>query len=201
MAMSTVNNISGKSLGRRPAGEDTKGKIIAAAQSGFAEYGYDRTSFRQIAATAGVDPALVVHYFGTKQQLFVAAMLPLFEVPKLLPDALAGDRASIGHRLANLFVTLITNEATRKLMLGMFRSVSSEEQAASIVRNFVQGAIVDQVQQHLPGPNQALQANIVSGQLIGIFVARHIVKIEPLASVSNEELIEYLAPRLQAHFE
>jgi len=198
--MSGVKSISGKSTGRRPAGDDTKGKIIAAAQDGFARAGYDRTSLRQIATAAGVDAALIVHYFGTKQQLFIKAMMPIFDGPKRLPNALDGDTETIGFRLATLFVEIMMNPSSQQLMLGIFRSVSSEEQAAEMLRSFIRQAIMERIKQYLPGPNKDLQANILGSQLIGIFVARYIVKVEPIANVDKDELIQYLAPRLQAHF-
>jgi AcrR family transcriptional regulator len=199
--MSRVNSISGKNIGRRPGNSDAKEKILNAARTLFAVSGYDRTSLRQIAGTASVDASLIVHYYGSKQRLFVEAMLPLFEGPKLLPIALQGSKEDIGLRLSTFFVTMTSDPAVKNLMLGVFRSASSEEQAAIIIRKFVQARIIDLVEQHLPGPNKTLQANILGSQMIGLFIARYIVKLEPLASATNEELIEYLAPRVQAHFE
>ncbi|HEY2003693.1 MAG TPA: TetR family transcriptional regulator [Candidatus Saccharimonadia bacterium] len=199
--MSEVNSISGKSLGRRPGPGDAKEAIVEAARVQFAKNGYDRTSMRQVAAEASVDPSLIVHYFGTKQRLFIESMLPLFEAPKLLPVALAGDKGTIGLRLATLFIKMTSDMSVQKLMLGVFRSVSSEEEASKMARNFVQDGIMDLVEQYLPGPNRKLQANILGGQMVGLFVARYIIKVEPLVSASPDELIEYLAPRLQAHFD
>jgi len=199
--MKGVNSISNKPVGRRPGVHDTKEKIITAARTLFADKGFDRTSIRHIAALADVDPALVMHYFGTKQQLFMESMLPLFEGPRLLPNAMQGDITTIGNRLATFFVTMISEQATQNLILGLFRSISSEERAAVMAREFIQGGIIEHVEPFLPGPNKKLQANLLGAQLVGIFVARLIIKAEPIASSSPEELITYLAPRLQSHFE
>jgi len=201
MNMNSVNSISNKNVGRPAGGSDAKEKILEAARTLFADSGYDRTSLRQVATRAGVDASLIMHHFGSKQQLFVAAMVPLFEGPKRLPDALSGDRHGIGRRLATLFATITSHPPTRELMLGLFKSASSEEQAAAMLRTFAQEMILRNVESYLPGPNRKLQTNILGAQIIGTFFARYVIKIEPLAGASTEELIEYLAPRLQAHFE
>jgi len=199
--MNRVNSISNKPSGRRPGNENTKAKIMSVAQTLFAEAGYDRVSMRQIATLAHVDAALIVHYFGTKQKLFTEAMLPLLEGPKRLPSAMPGDRQTIGMRLATLFVGIITAPESQRLMLGVFRSASAEAQAAIMLREVVQKTIIDQIEDCMPGPHKKLQATILGSQLIGVFVARYIVKIEPIASADPDELIAYLAPRLQAHFD
>lgn len=199
--MASVKSISNKKLGRRPGGEDTRAKIVTAAQTQFAAEGYGHASLRQIGSLAEVDPALIIHYFGTKQRLFAEAMLPLFEGPKLLPAALEGSKNGIGLRLAELFVKMTSQPSAQKLMLGLFRSASSEERAAEMIRSFIQTGIIDRVEKFLPGPNKKLQANILGGQMVGIFITRYVLKVEPIANVTAEELIAYLAPRLQAHFE
>jgi AcrR family transcriptional regulator len=198
--MNSVKSMSGKNLGRRPGNENTKAKIIGAAQICFAQHGYDRAPLRQVATLAQVDPALILHYFGTKQQLFIEAMLPLFEGPKMLPAAMRGDASGIGTRLATLFIKLTSEPTVQQLMLGLFKSVSSERQAAVLLSEFVRTNVIEQLEPYLPGPNKKLQANIIGSQLVGIFMARYVIKVEPIASTTDSEVIEYLAPRLQAHF-
>lgn len=198
--MSEVNT-NRKNRGRRPTGgNNVKDSILKAASDLFARQGYDRTSLRHIASAAEVDPSLILHYFGSKKKLFVTSMAPLLEGPRRLPTALEGDSKNIGERLATMFVKLIANDETQKLMLGMFRSVSSDTESASVLQEFVEDAIMTTIEEYLPGPNKRLQANILGSQMIGIFVARYIVKVEPLASIDDDQLIKYLAPRIQAHF-
>lgn len=199
--MNSVNSISTKSVGRPQGGSDAKEKILDAARKLFAENGFDRSSLRQIAMLAGVDPSLISHHFGSKQKLFVEAVFPLLDGPRLLPSAFEGDRATLGLRLATLFVSLASQPSTQDLMLGILRSVSSEEKAAEMVRRFMGNTMTATVTSQLPGPNKELQANILSGQMIGVFVARYIVKAEPIASISSEELIQYLTPRIQSYFD
>lgn len=198
--MGNVNNISEKTSGRRAVEHHSKSSILKAAQTEFAKDGYDKTTLRQIAKTADVNAAMIVHFFGSKQKLFVEAMVPIFEGPKQLPQALEGDIVTLGFRLATRFVTITSQPSTQKLMLGLLKSVSSEEKAAEMLRIFIGEAIINRVKPFLPGKNKELQANILGSQLVGIFIARYIIKIEPLASTDASELIKYLAPRLQAHF-
>lgn len=198
-SMSGVNSISGKSVGRPNGTSNAKEKILHAARIEFANEGYG-TSLRKIATQAVVDPSLIVHYFGNKQQLFVESMLPLFEGPRKIPDVFNGDKSQIGERLATMFILLTSEPFTRNLMLGLFKSISTEEKAAEMVHQFIQASIIDLIEHHLPGPNKKLQANIVGSQMIGLFIARYIIKVEPIASAKNDELIAYLAPRIQAHF-
>lgn len=198
--MNEVNSATKKSSGRRPKGNAAKDDILRAASSLFASKGYDKTSLRLIASVAEVDPSLILHYFGSKKKLFVTSMAPLMEGPKLLPQALHGDIDAAGERLAKAFVTLTSSNETREMMLGMFRSASSDTGAADALHQFVEDTIMKAIEPYLPGPNKKLQANILGGQMIGVFVARYIVKLEPIASINDDELIRYLAPRLQAHF-
>lgn len=198
--MNEVNRTGKKSSGRRPGDSTAKEGILRTASSLFARQGYDKTSLRQIASTAQVDPSLILHYFGSKRKLFVTSMAPLMEGPKLLPEALSGNDNTVGERLAAMFVNLLSTGETQKMMLGMFRSASSDADAADALRQFVESAIMKTVEEYLPGPDKKIQANILGSQMIGIFVARYIVKLEPIASIDDDQLIKYLAPRLQAHF-
>lgn len=198
--MSGVNSTNKKRVGRRPAASNAKEAILKAASSLFASQGYDRASLRHIASVAEVDPSLILHYFGSKKNLFVTSMAPLMEGPRMLPEALRGDNDTAGERLAAKFVALISDGQTREMMLGMIRSVSSDAAAADALRQFVEDAIMKTIEEFLPGPNKRLQANILGGQLIGLFVARYIVKLDPIASIDDDQLVKYLAPRLQAHF-
>lgn len=147
-----------------------------------------------------MDPALILHYFGSKKKLFVASMAPLMEGPRMLPEALKGDSDTAGERLAIAFVGIMGDSQTREMMLGMIRSASSDAAAADTLRQFVESAIMKAIEEYLPGPNRQLQANILGSQMIGLFVARYIVKLEPVASIDDSQLVAYLAPRLQAHF-
>ena len=202
--MKTVNNISGKRAGRPTGSSDARKHILQAAQLLFARKGLDQTTMRQIAAEAGVTSALVVHYFGSKQQLFVESIHPLLfaqESPRLLGAIADGTRETIGLRLAQAFVDMISDDKRRTLLLGILRSATSDEKAANALRDSVQNILLDEVEKNIPGPDSRLKATLVGAQLIGLIVIRYISKVEPLASATPEAIVKYLGPRLQAHFD
>src|SRR5262249_6221058 len=126
-----------KRTGRRPGASDTREQIALAARTLFAELGYERTSFRRIAAAARVDPALVVHFYGSKEALFRQGMA----LPPAIADALArladGPRETMGRRLAEVVVGALENPASRAITLGRIRCATTHPDAAALVRETV----------------------------------------------------------------
>lgn len=189
--------------GRRRGAPDTKGEILAAASTVFGEKGYDGATMRAIAAEAGVDPALVHHYFGTKEKLFLAAMEIPFD-PALIAAAVAGRGADagIGERAIRTFIAVWGQPAGRGPMLALLRSAMQHEAAARLLRQFVTRALLDRVLVAFEGvPNGALRAEAMVSHLIGLAIIRYVVKLEPIASVPDEELIALVAPVLQQYYD
>ena len=182
--------------GRRAGASQTREQIAAAARTLFAEAGYERATFRAIAAEAGVDPALVVHFYGSKDELFREVM----QLPPELAGALAGlaegpaDQA--GRRLAGFVVGAMENPASRSLVLGRIRCASSHPDAAAMVRELV-GRDVVRLTAAISGDRPELRAVLIGSQLVGILITRYVVGVEPLASLPPEQLIEQLAPPFQ----
>ena len=130
---------------------DTRGEILDAARHEFAEKGYDGASVRGIARAASVDPALVHHFFGSKQQVFVAAMALPVDPGDMVPDVLAGDPAQLGERFARVFLGLWSNPEFREPMLGLLRSATTSEEGAAMLREFVGTALLGRLAQSLEG--------------------------------------------------
>src|SRR4051794_25139206 len=132
-----MSSAPAKRTGRRPGAPETRDQIAAAARSLFAELGYERATFRAIAAAAGVDPALVVHFYGSKEDLFREVMA----MPPAIADALEhiadGPRETAGRRLAELVVGALENPASREVLLGRIRSAATHPDAAALVRETV----------------------------------------------------------------
>ena len=126
-----------KRTGRRPGASDTREQITVAARVQFAEMGYERATFRGIAAAAGVDAALVVHFYGSKENLFREVMQLPAEISEALVRIAEGPRDQMGRRLAELVVAALENPATRPVVLGRIRSASSHPDAAALVRETV----------------------------------------------------------------
>lgn len=185
--------------GRRPRGADTRGEILAAARELFAERGFDRTSMRLVARRAGVDAALIAHYFHSKESLFLQAVELPIEPELVLPAVVAGDRRRVGERVARLLVTLLDEERARSQLTSLVRAAASEPTAAALVRTLVQTRILAPIARALDSDEPDLRASLASSQVVGIVMARHVVEVEPLASLTPERLASLLAPTLQRY--
>ncbi len=183
--------------GRRPGSVDTRGQILAAARAEFAAKGYDGASVRGIARQADVDPALVHHYFGTKEKVFVAAMALPFDPAERLPQVLAGDPAQLGERLVRMFLEIWSEPDFRTPMLGMVRSAFTGEQGAKLLREFVGSALLGRVAQ--AGTVDPLRVQTAAAQMVGVVILRHVVRLEPLASADEEEIVALVAPTVQRY--
>ncbi len=185
--------------GRRPGTTDTRERIVAVARGLFGERGLDGVSVRAVASEAGVDPALVHHYFGTKQRLFVAAMELPFDVQRMIPILLTGPPEETGLRLAQIFLSIWEDPVTRAPLLGILRSAVTDPGAAEMVREFVLTHIVGPIVAALGTSDPDLRVTLIGSQVIGLALGRYILKIEPLASVSRETIVAALAPTLQRY--
>jgi len=189
---------SGPPRGRRRGSPDTRSAILLAARSSFAKHGFAGTTIRGVAGSAGVDAALVHHYFGTKEQVFVAAMQLPFQPGELLPQALAGDPAGVGERLVRLFLGAWDSPDFRAPMLGMLRSAMTGEQGAAMLREFVGAALIGRVADAV-GPVDALRVQAAAAQMVGVVILRHVIRLEPLASASVDDVVALIAPSVQRH--
>lgn len=185
--------------GRRPGVSGTREAIAAAARRLFAEHGYDRTTLRAIARQARVDPALVVHFFGSKQRLFLAVVELPFEPAQVMPGILAGDRSEVGRRFAGFVVDLLENPESRSRVVGLVRAAASEPAAARVMRELLAGRILGPLAAALGTGDSELRATLVGSQVVGLVMARYVVGVEPLAALEPEALVDALAPTLQRY--
>ena len=186
--------------GRRPGNQDTREEILAAARQAFAERGYDGASIRQIATGAGVDPALVHHYFGTKDDLFLAALQVPIDPAKLLPEVLAPGPDGIGERLVRMFLG-IWDSPVGTTAAAVLRSALSHDWSARMVRDFLTTQILRRVTKALDlDPKEApLRTSLVASQMGGLALVRYIVRIEPLASAPAETVVAAVGPTVQRY--
>ncbi|MFI5925288.1 TetR family transcriptional regulator [Micromonospora sp. NPDC051543] len=186
--------------GRRPGNPDTREAILDAARATFAERGFDAAPIRAIAATAGVDPALVHHYFGTKDQLFRAAMNFPVDPAELLPAVLAGDQDGVGERLVRTFIGIWDSPAG-SAGVALVRSVLSSEWTARLLREFVTTQVLRRVLDQLDvDPAEVpMRGSLVATQLIGLAMIRHVVRLEPVASADPELLVATIGPSVQRY--
>ncbi|MFF7180291.1 TetR family transcriptional regulator [Streptomyces sp. NPDC008121] len=180
-------------------GPGARQRIMEAARAQFAERGYDKTSVRGIAKAAGVDPALVHHYFGTKDELFAAAVEISFEPALVVPQVLGGPLDGIGERLARYFIGVWENPATRAPLLAIIRSALTHEAAAKVLRGFVLRRLLERVAADLEVPDPKFRAELAASHMIGIAILRYVIQVEPLASADPEEIVALVAPTLQRY--
>jgi AcrR family transcriptional regulator len=185
--------------GRRPGDSGTREAIRAAASRQFAELGYDRSSMRSIARDAGVDPALVAHFFGSKHQLFVDVVELPFDPEQVVATIFAGEREELGRRLADFLVTALEIPEARRRITGIVRAAASEPDAARMVRDLITREIFTRVVEALGVDDADLRASLLGSQTVGLVMARYIVGIEPLASLPPERVAAAIAPNLQRY--
>ncbi len=185
--------------GRRRGSADTRGRILEAARASFAERGFDGATMRDVAARAGVDAALVHHYFGSKQQLFVAAMeLPIdfaAEVPRLLD----GPASRIGERFTGFVLDLWDRPEVRPLLLGLVRSATTDPVAGAMMRRLLEEGPLLAIAAALDRPDARLRASLAGSQFIGLLLARYVVGVEPLASAEREAVVTAVGPTIQRY--
>ncbi|WNI31078.1 TetR family transcriptional regulator [Streptomyces sp. ITFR-6] len=180
-------------------GPDARTRILEAARTEFSERGYDKTSVRGIAKAAGVDAALVHHYFGTKDEVFAAAIELSFEPALVLPDILGSSTEGLGERLAGYFIGVWENPASRAPLLAIMRSAMTHEAAAKVLRVFVLRRLLDRIADQLDVPDATFRAELVASHMVGIAVLRYVIRAEPLASADPQKIIAMVGPTLQRY--
>ncbi|MEV6178722.1 TetR family transcriptional regulator [Streptomyces sp. NPDC052016] len=188
--------------GRPPRAEsaDTRDRILTAARAEFSERGYEKTSVRGIAKAAGVDSALVHHYFGTKEQVFAAAVEVAFAPALHAPETVAeGPLDGIGERLTRFIFGIWENPTTRAPLLAIVRSAVNNETAAAVFRRLVASQLLRRIAVQLDLPDAELRSELAAAQLVGTAILRYVIKLEPLASADLEQIVARLAPVVQGH--
>lgn len=184
----------------RPAGKSrAREQILAAARAAFAESGYDAATIRDVARRAGVDPALVHHYFGAKQQLFVAAVELPVDPTELIARIFEGDVESLGDRIAHTFLGVWDGSGGGSPMVALIRSATSNDQAAAMFREFITANLLGALADRLDAADSRLRATLAASQLIGVALLRYVIRLEPLASAPADEVAALIAPTLQRY--
>jgi AcrR family transcriptional regulator len=186
--------------GRRPGPSETREAILRAGRELFAEHGYEGTTIRAVAAAAGVDPALVIHYFQTKAGLFIASVEFPYDPQTEVPWLFAQGRRHVGERLARLFVETWDSQGLRNPIITLLRSATTEPAAAALMRDFMRVELFTPLMERFDVDHPLLRADLVASQLLGLGLARYVIRFEPLASADAESVIACVAPTLQRYF-
>jgi len=189
--------------GRRPGRQNTREAVLQAARLAFAEAGYDRASVRQIAAAAGVDTALVHHYFGTKEQLFQAAVEFPVDLPTTLARVADGPVGGLGQRLVDTFLEAWEHPVSGPALEALIRGALAHRVYGRLIREFFAVHIVRSVGVRLEGVVPAdevpIRANFVASQLFGLAVVRYLLRFEPMASLPRDAVATTVAPTIQRY--
>ena len=185
--------------GRRPGTPDTRDAILAVARREFATRGYDATSLRGIATEAKVDPALLIHYFGTKEGLFVAATGLPAGLPELFGSLTALPRHDCVQALVRGYLHVVDSDKSRNAILALVRSAVSNDKAAAMLREFLTAELLPVIARLTGHPDARLRASLVAAQLIGIATLRHVLQVEPLASASPDEIVTLATPAIEQY--
>jgi len=188
----------GRRRGRRPAGQDTKDALLAAARTEFSAQGYQGARVRSIAAAAGVDAAMVNHWFGGKEGLFAAAMDLPINPEAVLARILDGALDQLGERIVRTFLS-VWDGTGGGAFAALLRSVASHEQAATMIREFVTEVVFGRLADVVGPDRPQLRATLCGSQMVGLGMARYVIKLEPLASTDAATLAAIIGPNLQRY--
>jgi AcrR family transcriptional regulator len=183
--------------GRWRSGLQNRQRILEAARAEFARQGYDRATIRGIAVGAGVDPAMVFYFFGSKQGLFAAAMALPDSPNESLASMLKAGLDGLGPRLVRRFLEVWDTAETIEPLLLLTRSAGTEDESAMMLRDFLQREVGDQLAQALGKPDAQFRVALVVAQFMGLAMARYLVRLEPMASASHDTLVAWLGPVVQ----
>ncbi|MCV7279305.1 TetR/AcrR family transcriptional regulator [Mycolicibacterium flavescens] len=194
-----MTNAERKRPGRPPGPSDTRDRILAVARELFARNGIDKTSIRAIAAQADVDPALVHHYFGTKTQLFAAAIHIPIDPMDVIGPLKKVPVEDIGRTLPSLLLPLWDSEAGKGFIATLRSLLAGND--PSLVRSFLQEVIAKEVGSRVDDPpgSGRLRVQFVASQLVGVVMARYILELEPFKSLPVEQIVDTIAPNLQRY--
>ena len=189
--------------GRRPGGADTRAVIVEAARTEFAAQGYDATSLRGIARTAGVDPALVHHYFGGKPEVFAEVMSIPVDLTSLVDGVVASPREQVGEVMVRTFLRVWDAPDGRLRFQALMRSAVSHEEAARMLREFLVREVFGRVTAAFAREDRnagvELRAALAAGQMVGMAMLRYVLEFPAVVEASQEELVAQLGPVLQGY--
>lgn len=188
-----------KRPGRPPGTSDTRERILTNARELFARNGIDKTSIRAVAAAAGVDSALVHHYFGTKRQLFAAAIHIPIDPMTVLGPIRRTPVEEIGYTLPALLLPLWDSELGAGFIATLRSLLAGSD--VGLIRSFVQEVIAAEVGSRVDDPpgTGMIRVQFVASQLVGVVMARYILELEPFKSLPVEQIAQTIAPNLQRY--
>ncbi|WP_296606604.1 TetR family transcriptional regulator [Nocardioides sp.] len=184
--------------GRRPGAPDTRAAILAAARELFAAQGYAGTSVRSIGAAAGVDGSLVHHYFGTKDDLFLAALELPVDPREMLADVVALGPDGAGERMLRVFLAVWDDPELRLPLLGLARNMLEPSGHRLLTEGFLP-AILQPIGVALGVDRPEVRMPLLATQVVGLILMRYLLEVDPIASMPAEDVVAVFAPTIQRY--
>ena len=175
--------------------ERTRAAILKAAQELFAEFGYDRTTVRDVAARAAIDAALVMRYFGSKDELFARATV----VDLKLPDLTKITPPHFGDALIRHFLDLWEGPSSNGGLTILLRASASSEDIAAKTRAVFAGQVLPMLAQVADRAELPVRAGLIASQLLGLALCRYVLKVPPVVAMTPEQIIKGVGPSLQRY--
>jgi AcrR family transcriptional regulator len=191
-----MKQVPEKKRGPRQDGVQAREAILEAARKQFGEQGYEGATMRAVAREAGVDPALVSYYFGSKSGLFVESLRLPVNPSEAIEAVLAEGTDNLGERLVTRFLQVWDNPVSGEPIISVLRSAASRP---GLFREFVERRIVPRLASAFEGPDAELRASAFASQMLGLAFARYVLRVEPLASAEPEQVVALIAPTLQRY--
>lgn len=188
-----------KRRGRPRGGSNARDRIIVAATEEFGELGYDGATMRGIAGRAGVDSALLHHYFGTKADLFTAAVDVPIRPDVDIPALLAAEHADFGTHLVRYVLEQWEKPAMRRRGVVLLRTALGNRLTTPLLAGFLERELLGRIAAQLDVPDAELRASLVASQIAGLLITRYVVQFEPIAAASVDELVERIGPTIQRY--
>jgi AcrR family transcriptional regulator len=185
--------------GRRPGESSTQAEILEAARKLFMKRGYQGATMRGIAKEAGVDASLIVHFFGNKLNLFSDAVQWPFDPEEEMPKLFADGRGNVGRNAVRLVLRIWEKGGTRDPVLTLLEAAISDPGAADMLGEFIRHPLFAPMLDRLGSDRPELRANLISSQFVGLGLARYVLKFEPLASATPEQVVEWVGPNIQRY--
>ncbi|MDQ0644331.1 TetR/AcrR family transcriptional regulator [Microbacterium murale] len=184
----------------RPRGEtDSRERIISAAVDEFGEHGYDGATIRAIATRAGVDSALVHHYFGTKADLFAAAMGMPIRPDIAIPEILAGPRGEVGERIVRFVLEAFEQPEVRRRGVALMRAAVGSKLTTPVLAGFLSRELLGRIARGIDADDAPLRATLAASQIAGLLMARYVLKLAPIADTGIDDLVARIGPTVQRY--
>jgi len=185
--------------GRRPGAPDTRDHIVATARQAFGARGFDATSMRSIAAVAGVDPGLLVHYFGTKEGVFQAAVETTVQPGRLFHGLEGLSGRKLAEQLVRRYLTVLDRDEPRDVVMALVRSAVSSEHAAGMLRDLLLRELLTSLEPLVDTSDATLRASLIVAQLVGIAMLRYVARAEAVVLAMDEEIVELVSPAIECY--